>query len=178
MKTGTSWIKSNLQRVIQNYRQLKKLWSRLHVVSNVLADGLALFGMGPSAGEFDSDVLNVNGCISDIWPTGYVTMVAITGTTILGPYLLGQVTATYLDLAPVDVLTAIHLNIGHPWMKSTGARSSNELQRLESKIGHQDSSSSNGCQGDMPEWDLTDYMTWIVALAISLIYSYIYILFI
>ena len=63
-------------------------------------------------------------------------------------------------------------------MKSTGARSSNELQWLELKIGHQDSSSSNGCQGDMPEWDLTDYMTWIVALAIGLIYSYIYILFI
>ena len=34
-------------------------------------------------------------------------------------------------------------------MKSTGAPSSNELQWLDSNIGRQDSSSSNGRQGDM-----------------------------
>ena len=32
-------------------------------------------------------------------------------------------------------------------MKSTGARTSNELQWLDIQIGHQD---SNGCQGNMP----------------------------
>ena len=35
-------------------------------------------------------------------------------------------------------------------MLSTGTRSSNELQWLDLKIGHQDSSSSNGHQGYMP----------------------------
>ena len=35
-------------------------------------------------------------------------------------------------------------------MKSTGARSSNELQWLDLKIGHQDSSPSNVHQGNMP----------------------------
>ena len=34
-------------------------------------------------------------------------------------------------------------------MKSMDARSSNELQRLDLKIVHQDISPSNGCQGDM-----------------------------
>ena len=35
-------------------------------------------------------------------------------------------------------------------MKSTGAQSSGELQRLDLKIGHQDSSTSNGHQGNRP----------------------------
>ena len=35
-------------------------------------------------------------------------------------------------------------------MKSTGAWSSNKLQWLDLKIGHQESSHSNGHQGDMP----------------------------
>ena len=34
-------------------------------------------------------------------------------------------------------------------MKSTGARSLNELHGLDIKIGHQDSSLSNGHQGDL-----------------------------
>ena len=36
-------------------------------------------------------------------------------------------------------------------MKSTGAWSSNELQWLDLKIGHQESSPSNGHQDDMPD---------------------------
>ena len=47
-------------------------------------------------------------------------------------------------------VSATHLKIEHPWMKSSGVHSSYELQTLEFKIGHQDSSSSNGSQGDMP----------------------------
>ena len=35
-------------------------------------------------------------------------------------------------------------------MKSTGAWSSNELQWLDLKVGHQESSPGNGHQGDMP----------------------------
>ena len=35
-------------------------------------------------------------------------------------------------------------------MKSTGAHSSSELQRFDLKTGQQDSSPSNGHQGDMP----------------------------
>ena len=37
-------------------------------------------------------------------------------------------------------------------MKSTGAWSSDELQRLDIKLGHQDSSPHIGCQGDTPYW--------------------------
>ena len=39
-------------------------------------------------------------------------------------------------------------------MKSTGARSSNKLQRLEYMIGYQDSGSSNGHQGALPYYDM------------------------
>ena len=37
-------------------------------------------------------------------------------------------------------------------MKSTGALSTNEQYLLDLKIGHQDSSASNGHQGDMSFW--------------------------
>ena len=47
---------------------------------------------------------------------GHVFLVAITGTTILVPYLLSQVTAT-------------HAKKGHLWICSAGAPSSYELQR-------------------------------------------------
>ena len=46
--------------------------------------------------------------------------------------------------------TATHLKMGHPLMKSMGAPSSNELQRLDLMTGYQDSSPSNGHQGDTP----------------------------
>ena len=39
-------------------------------------------------------------------------------------------------------------------MKSTGARSSNELQRLDRMTGYQDSSPSYDRQGDMPYWNV------------------------
>ena len=45
-----------------------------------------------------------------------------------------------------------HLKIRHPWMKSTGDWSSNELHKCDLKIGHQDSSPGHGLQGDTPYW--------------------------
>ena len=46
--------------------------------------------------------------------------------------------------------TVTHLMIGHPQMKSTGARSSNQLHRLDYMTGYQDSSPSNGCWATCP----------------------------
>ena len=40
--------------------------------------------------------------------------------------------------------------IGQPCISSTGARSSDELQWLDSKTGHQDDSPCDDNQGDMP----------------------------
>ena len=49
-------------------------------------------------------------------------------------------------LSPV---IATHLKIGHPQISSAGAQSPYELQWLDLKIGHQDSSPHNNHQGDM-----------------------------
>ena len=46
-------------------------------------------------------------------------------------------------------------------MKSAGAQSSNELQKFDLMTRHRDSSSSNGHQGDMP-----NYMADIRALLV------------
>ena len=42
-----------------------------------------------------------------------------------------------------QVVTAIHLKIRHPWISSSGAWSSNELQRLDCMRRYQDNSSNN-----------------------------------
>ena len=51
-------------------------------------------------------------------------------------------------------------------MKSTGARSSNELQWHDFKIGYQDSSPSNDHQGNIACWlniaPRLDFSNWIV----------------
>ena len=50
----------------------------------------------------------------------------------------------YLGTLSCSQISATHFEIGHPWMKSTGVRFSNELIEL------QDISSGNGRQGDLP----------------------------
>ena len=71
---------------------------------------------------------------------GRVILVAITGTIILAPSHLCPVTST-------------HLKIKNLCSSFTGAHSSNESQWFDLKIGHQDSSPSNGHQGDISYWD-------------------------
>ena len=44
-------------------------------------------------------------------------------------------------------VSSTHLKTGHPWISSMGAPSSNKLQWLHLKIGHQNSSPSNNHQG-------------------------------
>ena len=75
-------------------------------------------------------------------------------------------------------VSATHLKIGHPQISFMGAWSSNELQWLDLKIWHQDSSSSNGCQGDMSSGHQDksrhgDIPCWIIfsVLAIPLLFS-------
>ena len=57
-------------------------------------------------------------------------------------------------------VTATHSTIEHLLMKSTGAWSPNELQRLDCMAGYQDSSSSNGSQGDMPYCCPSPFGSW------------------
>ena len=58
----------------------------------------------------------------------------------------------YWDYYPgtlsLSQVTAPHLKAGHPQIKSTSARSSKELQRLDHMRGYEDSSPSNVHQGD------------------------------
>ena len=68
---------------------------------------------------------------------GHITLVATAGTIILVPY--HEVKS--LQLIWRSGTRRIHLR---------GARSSNELQWFDLMTGHQDSSSSNGHQVDMP----------------------------
>ena len=58
-----------------------------------------------------------------------------------------------------DQASATHLRIGHPYMKSTGARSSNGLQWLNLMMGHQDNSLNNGHQADMLHWG-ENHIVW------------------
>ena len=67
---------------------------------------------------------------------GYVTLVTITGTTIV---------------------TATHLKVREPKISSTDSQSSNALQWLDLVIGHQDRSPSNGHQGDMSIWQKSNH---------------------
>ena len=62
---------------------------------------------------------------------------AISGTTVLVPYhVVKSLQSLFENLQP-----------GDGW--NLGAQSSSELQWLNLKIGHQDSSPTNGHQGDM-----------------------------
>ena len=55
-----------------------------------------------------------------------------------------------LGLNVLSQVTVTQLNMGHPWMKSTGAPSSNELQRLDYMTEDQDSNLSNGSSMTCP----------------------------
>ena len=55
----------------------------------------------------------------------------------------------YWDYYP-GALSWSHITASHLKMESTGAQSLNELQRLQHMRGDQDSSPSDGIQGDMP----------------------------
>ena len=56
----------------------------------------------------------------------------------------------YPGTFPCCPVSATHLKIGYPLMKPTGVHSLDELQWLHLQIGHQDSSPSDGHQGDLP----------------------------
>ena len=61
--------------------------------------------------------------------------------------VMGPSMGYYDGILSCSQVTATSLKIWHPWVKSTGNRSSNELQRFESKIKqHNDSDSKHGCQ--------------------------------
>ena len=61
----------------------------------------------------------------------------------------------YPGTLPCSQVTATHLKIGHPYMKSMGVQFSNELHWLDFNIGHQDSSPSTGHQGVMLNWTMS-----------------------
>ena len=63
---------------------------------------------------------------------------------------LGLLSGDRTTLCSISIVSATRLKIGHPQMKSAGARSSNGLNCLDIKIDHHASSPSNGRLGDMP----------------------------
>ena len=54
-----------------------------------------------------------------------------------------------------------HLKVGHPYISCTGARPSNELQRLDYLTGYQDGSSSNGCQETYSFMQILYHTLWL-----------------
>ena len=62
-------------------------------------------------------------------------------------------------------VTASHLKIGHPQMKSRGAQSSNELQGLDYMTGHQDSGARQWLPGNIYYYMLcVEFLTAAVLL--------------
>ena len=83
---------------------------------------------------------------NSVWDNGVCYPVAHE-TTILVPYLVVKSLQLNWRPAPVDF--------------TTGARSSNELQWLDLKIRHQDSSPSDDHQGDMPYFPCAWYLSFM-----------------
>ena len=59
----------------------------------------------------------------------------------------------YHGALSLSQVTVTHLKNCLPSISSTGAQSSNELQRLDCMTGYQDSSPSHDHQGNMPNWN-------------------------
>ena len=90
-------------------------------------------------------------CSNCIWVID--NFIAYQGATYIRGFTVISDSHCYMGLrypGTHHVVSVYHLEIRQPEMKSTGTQSSDELQWLHLKIGDQDSSSSNGRQGEMP----------------------------